>query len=105
MKSNFTMCHNQECVNADYCGRFTAMPQKRQTYKYFLNKGDTCDHIIPNEKYKTFLILSGKPTPNSKNDFNSLLTRSSKGRIVRVKMIKNRSYGPALYDIVKTREF
>lgn len=54
------MCNNQECMNADYCRRQTDGRKKRQQFKYFLNQGDKCDHFIPNDKYETFAILSGK---------------------------------------------
>lgn len=57
--SDYIMCDNQECMNAGYCRRQTDERKKRQQFKYFLNKGDECDHFIPNEKYKVFQILRG----------------------------------------------
>jgi hypothetical protein len=53
------MCKNQECMNAEYCGRFTATPSTRQSYAYFLPQGNKCDYFNPNEKYRVFQILRG----------------------------------------------
>ena len=55
--SEITMCSNQECINADYCRRQTDIRKKRQQFKYFLNQGNKCEHLIPNEKYKVFQLL------------------------------------------------
>ena len=66
--SDYIMCNNQECMLADYCRRQTDERKKRKQSKYFLNQGDTCEHFIPNEKYKVFAILSNKTEP----DFTTL---------------------------------
>lgn len=51
------MCSNQECINAEYCERMTGKRAKKQRYAYFLNEGNNCEWLMPNEKYKTFAIL------------------------------------------------
>jgi hypothetical protein len=100
MKSNFTMCSNQECVNAEYCERHTAERQKRQPFKYFLNEGDKCEHFIPNDKYRVFAKLAGKDENLPK------ITRIKiDPGFPKIKIMKNRYSGPAFYAIdLETQE-
>lgn len=78
---DITMCSNQECPNADYCERFTAKRSKRQSFYYFLPIGDRCESFWPNEKYRTFEILSNNVDPNP--DFTTLRHVQLKGRVTR----------------------
>jgi len=82
--SDYIMCNNQECMNADYCRRQTDERKKRQQFKYFLNQGDKCDHFIPNDKFKVYAILAGKSEPEL---------------LVSFKVLKSRYRAPAFYVV------
>ena len=77
---DFTMCSNQECLLGDYCDRQTAQRSKRQSFAYFApNKGaESCDSMIPNEQYKSYLIMCGR-----EHELNSPMT---------MKFLKSRYY-------------
>jgi hypothetical protein len=75
---DFTMCSNQECLLGDYCERQTAARSKRQSFAHFLSEsdGEWCDHLMPNEQYKAFLIIAGR--------------ERELDPIIRMRMLKNR---------------
>jgi len=74
---------------ADFCHRHSDLPRKpskkNQGIVHFFPEasGKHCSKLMPNEKYKTFSILSNQEP------------------VIKISMVKNRYRSPGGYDTVK----
>lgn len=47
---DITMCKNEQCIIKNDCYRYTAKPDRIQSYAMFIPVGGKCDYFWENEK-------------------------------------------------------